>query len=155
MSRTVSANMHSEIYGQNITQKFLTLITLSYGATTPIRIVNDYEDITSNGNVFTAWAFKFTMPQDTDGRRSAHIEMDNIDRSLAIFILDAGITEIAVTEQLIRSSTPDTIEMTRSYIMKNITITRKVISGELVYQQNLQDSFPKLTKTPSKFPGVF
>jgi len=129
--------------------------TIGYSFKTILRIVNNHASVTSNSNVFSAFAFQFIMPQEGEGRRSAKLVIDNVDRSLSAFVLDAGLVDMTVTEQLIRSSDPDTIEIERSYILRDVTITRKVISGELIYQQYLYDAFPKLVKTPALFPGVF
>lgn len=157
MSRDVSTNYKTQANKQEITARFFTLITLNYtGASSPIRIVNNYESIDYDGDTFSAWAFRFTMPQDAEGKRTARLEIDNVDRSITEFILDAGVKDITATEQLVYyDGTTATLEIERSYTMQNITITRKTISGELVYQQYLHDAFPKLIKTPSKFPGVF
>ena len=120
-----------------------------------LRFVNNHESVVSNGNTYLGLAFNFTMPQDGENQRSAGIEMDNVDRRLSTFLLGAGVVDITVNEQLILISDPDTAEITRDYSLKNVTINRKTVSGELMYLQYLNDSFPTLTKTPSRFPGVF
>ena len=120
-----------------------------------LRFVNNHESVVSNGDTYLALAFNFTMPQDGENQRSAGIEMDNVDRRLSTFLLGAGIVDITVNEQLILISDPDTAEIDRDYSLKNVTINRKTVSGELMYLQYLTDSFPAMTKTPSRFPGVF
>jgi hypothetical protein len=120
-----------------------------------LRFVNNHESVVSNGDTYLGLAFNFTMPQDGENQRSAGIEMDNVDRRLSTFLLGAGVVDITVNEQLILISDPDTAEITRDYSLKNVSINRKTVSGELKYLQYLTDAFPTLTKTPSKFPGVF
>jgi len=120
-----------------------------------LRFVNNHVSVVSNSNTYLGLAFNFTMPQDGENQRSAGIEMDNVDRRLSTFLLGAGVVDITVNEQLILISDPDTAEITRDYSLKNVTINRKTVSGELMYLQYLNDSFPTLTKTPSRFPGVF
>ena len=153
--RDVSTDFKTDVNSQQISTVFFTLLTLNYSGATPLYIVNNHESVTSNGHVFLPFAFRFTMPQDGEGRRSAKLVIDNVDRSMTTFILDAGLVDLTVTEQLVRSSALDTAEIERSYVLRDVTITRKVISGELIYQQYLHDAFPKLVKTPALFPGVF
>ncbi len=130
-------------------------IAITYIYTHILKFVNNQRSITSNGTVYLPLAFNFTMPQDGEGQRSARIEMDNVDRRLSLFLLGAGVVNITVNEQLIQADDPNTIEITRDYYLRNVSINRKSVSGELMYLAYLFDEFPKLKKTPDLFPGVF
>lgn len=154
--RALGTDFKTENYASQTGSIYLTLLTIDYeGATAPLRFVNNYEPVTSNGNDFLSLAFTFTMPQDGKENRNASIVLDNVDRRVATFLLSSGADTVTVTEQLIEESTPNDIEIEREYIIKSSTITRKTVSCELSYEAYLQDSFPKLRKTPSTFPGIF
>jgi hypothetical protein len=154
--RTLSTEFNTAADAQQTGEVFLTLLTIDYsGSAAPLRFVNNHESVVSNGDTYLGLAFNFTMPQDGENQRSAGIKMDNVDRRLSTFLLGAGVVDITVNEQLILISDPDTAEITRDYSLKNVSINRKTVSGELKYLQYLTDSFPTLTKTPAKFPGVF
>lgn len=133
----------------------VTEVAIAITYTPLLRIVNNHESVVSNGDTYLGLAFNFTMPQDGDAQRSASIVFDNVDRRVSEFLLGAGVVDITINEQLILISDPDTAEITRDYSLKNVTINRKTVSGELMYLQYLDDAFPTMTKTPSRFPGVF
>lgn len=153
--RTLGTEFKTENYASQTGNIYLTLLTIDYDGATPLRFVNNYETITSNGNDFLSLAFTFNMPQDGKENRSASVVLDNVDRRVATFLLASGVETVTVTEQLVEASSPDTIEIEREYTITSSTITRKAVSCELSYEAYLQDSFPKLRKTPSTFPGIF
>ncbi len=156
MARTLSTSFKTEANAQSTGAVFLTLLTIDYsGSSAPLYFVNNQQSITSNGTEYLPLAFNFTMPQDGEGQRSARIEMDNVDRRLSEFLLGAGVVNITVNEQLIQADDPNTIEITRDYYLRNVSINRKSVSGELMYLAYLFDEFPKLKKNPELFPGVF
>jgi hypothetical protein len=157
--RTLSTEFRTNTQAQQTGAVYLTLLDIDYDSnpSDPLRFVNNFEAITYSGNAYSQLAFNFTMPQDGTENRSASIELDNVDRRVSEFILRIGNEQIYITERLIDASDTEDIvvEITREYTLKNVTITRTMVTGELSYMQNLQDAFPKLRKVPSKFPGVF
>ena len=157
--RTLSTSFRQETNAQQTGDVYLTLLEIDYTSNEgdPLRFVNNYVQIVYDGDTYLPLAFNFIMPQDGENNRSASIELDNVDTRVAEFLLGASVEQITVTERLIDASDTEDIivEITREYNLRNVTITRTIVSGELVYMQHLQDAFPKLRKTPAKFPGVF
>lgn len=157
--RTLSTLFRQETNAQQTGSVYLTLLDIDYTSNTgdPLRFVNNYTQIVYDGNTYLQLAFNFIMPQDGENQRSASVELDNVDTRVAEFLLGAAVEQITVTERLIDASDTDAIvvEITREYNLRNVNITRTIVTGELVYMQHLQDAFPKLRKTPTKFPGVF
>lgn len=162
--RTLSNDVQQDVQKQSIENLYLTLIELHYTideVSETFYIVNNRQAIVSNNKTYLPLAFAFTMPQDSDTAQSAKITIDNVDRRIAAFVL--GIppnTKIYMEEhllatELVSPTTDAGIEMTRSYVLKNVQVTRATVTGELSYLEYLQYRYPYLTKTPSKFPGVF
>jgi hypothetical protein len=161
--RSLSSWFRTEAQAQQTGDVYVTLLEITYtGASSTLYLVNNYQDIESNGNTYTAFPFVFTPPEEGDTPRSiARISFDNVDRSMAEFVGEVPVnTDIKVKEILLNAEHSDPLttaghEITRDYVWKNISIDRKVVSGDLEYLAYLNYAFPKMRKTPSKFPGVF
>jgi len=157
--RTLSTSFRQENNAQQTGDIYLTLLDIDYDSNTgdPLRFVNNFASITYDGNTYEELVFNFIMPQDGENNRSASIELDNTDTRVSEFLLSAAVEQITVTERLIDASDTGSpvLEIMREYNLRNVTITRSVVTGELLYMHHLQDAFPKLRKTPSLFPGVF
>ena len=77
--RSLSNPLLAELCSQNSTDPFLTLITLEHpNFASTVYLVNNSEDITSNGQLFTAFPVEITIPAD-DGQteKRAQIVFDN------------------------------------------------------------------------------
>ena len=162
--RTISNEVKQDVQKQSIENLYLTLIELRYTVgevEETFYMVNNHQAIISNNKTYLPVAFLFTIPQDTDSAQNAKINIDNVDRRISAFALSAPPnTKIYMEEHLLAVDLvdPETdagIEMSRSYVLKNVQVTRASVVGELSYLEYLQYRYPYLTKTPSKFPGVF
>lgn len=161
--RSLSSWFRTEAQAQQTGDVYVTLLEVTYtGSSETLYLVNNYQNIESNGNTYIAFPFVFTPPDEGDMPRSiATITFDNVDRTIAELVAsvptntDIKIKEILLNVEHSDSGTTAGHEITRDYIWKNITINRKAISGDLEYLAYLQYAFPKLRKIPSKFPGVF
>lgn len=153
--RNISSDFRNEIQAQQSGEVFLTLLELSYEGADTIYLVNNYQNIVSNGITYYAFPFKFTLPEETETARKATIVIDNIDTTIGAFVLEAGKTNITVLIKIIMANTPDVYELIQEFTLKHAVVTRSTVSGELSYMDYMQDAFPKLRKTPSTFPGIF
>lgn len=160
--RALSTVFRNESQKQSIGTPYVTLLTLNYtGADTPLYLVNNHQNIESDGIEYQAFAFNFTMPQEGETNRPAQLTLSNIDRSIVEFVMNVPAGEkITVTEKLadterVELASDAGIEITRDYILKNVKVTRKAVTGELHYLEYLKYAYPKMRKTPNKFPGIF
>jgi hypothetical protein len=160
--RPISTIFRNDSQKQSLGSPYVTLLTLNYtGATVPLHFVNNYQAIESNGVTYEPFAFDFTMPQEGETIRPARLVINNVDRRLAEFVMQVPSGEIiTVTERLADATrtsilSDNGIEITREYILRNVQVTRKTVSGELYYLEYLKYAYPKLRKTPDKFPGIF
>src|SRR5690606_12719183 len=88
----------------------------------PIRIANAPQDLVSQGNLFAAFAFRATLPDDLDqGLPRAQLAVDNIGRELTHWLEDsAGGADASVRLMQVLRSDPDTIEWEVRLTLKNV-----------------------------------
>lgn len=154
---TLSTEMKAALFQQETDEVFLTLLTLSHeDLAATIYLVDNTENITSNGIVFTAFPFRFTLPMnDPKQPPRATIEIDNIDRQIvtAIRMIQEPPT---VSLEIIRAVAPDVIEVSLTdFVMTDVRYNALTVSGTLSYENFLQEPYPGDDFVPSTFPGIF
>ena len=111
MSRNLSAIAKQALLRQQTEQVFLCLVEIDHAdLAVPIRLVNNYESIISNGDTYEAAAFMFTPPVEEDGTiKNSRITFDNVDRAMveAVRSIDSPPT---VDVSIVLASDADTIE---------------------------------------------
>lgn len=154
---TYSSSFVEAVVSQNTDEVFLFLLTLSHvDLSAPIRVVNNTEDIYSNGFIYTAFPFNLVLPQDDgDSLPQVVITLSNVSLEF-IDEIRALNGALDVKLEVILASSPNTIEMsidgmktyTISYDAQNIQATCQV-------EDVLNMSFPNELYLPSNFPGLF
>lgn len=123
----------------------------------PIRVVNDTSDLVSNGDTYTAFAFRVALPDDVAGRLPrATLSIDNLGREMTQW-LDAsngGKGAQCRLMQVMRDD-PDVIEYEVTLDLLNVGQTVLEISGELGYDDTLNLAGLPITYRPDIAPGVF
>lgn len=157
MSRDLSVNLLNQLFAQNSDDPFLLLLTLEHVSfSSTIRIVNNNENITSNGDVFTAFPLKVTLPvEDGETERSLQMVVDNV--SLALIGELRSVTDpVDVKVQMVLASNPDVIEIEYGEMkLGNITYDSQRIQGSLYLDDFLNTDMNSEKYTPTKYPGVF
>lgn len=123
----------------------------------PIRVVNDRQDVTSNGNVYTACGFAVTLPTQPDvGAPSAQLHVDNVSRELVYWIDSSNGAKgaIATLSSILRSD-PDTIEWSYTLNLSNVSMTNSVITANLSYEDLWNQPAVQVKYTPQLAPGIF
>jgi hypothetical protein len=149
----------SVVNSQQIDVAFLWLLTFDdYANATQLRAVNNLEDVTSNGQLFTAFPFELTLPPD-DGQRpqSLKLSFPNVGRELMDLVrkYDAGNTP-KVRVDLVLSSSPDTIEKTIDFmVVSNVTFNAMSITFELSPSSIFARRTSVGTYNQAEFPGLF
>ena len=141
----------------------LNLLEIKYDGQTILRVVDNTEEIISNGNTFVPCAFNVLLPdQSSDGNKSCRLQIDNTDISIYRAIKSAVIQsrnekkEITCTAVVIMASEPNNyIEGPLNFILRNINADVNAITGEM-YDSYMHDrKFTNLTYNPNDFPGLF
>ena len=158
MVRAVSATLEAAVYAQQTDQVFHILLAISHtDMSATLRFVNNTADVTSNGDVYTAFPFSIDFPPSDgeDQLPSVQLAIDNIDRSIIAELRDIDSAPTAAVS-VVLASDPDTIECgPLSFTLKSIDYDAKVITAQLGFEDILNEPFPAGTFTPTDFPGLF
>ncbi len=142
---------------QDTDEVFLALLTIAHADISPsIRVVNNTENITSNGNVFTAFPFDIELPDAREtGVPRARLTIDNVSREIAQSIR-LITTAPTVTIEIVMASDPDTVEQTwADMTLKNVKWDMFKMSGDLIFEEIEVEPFPAGQFSPASFPGLF
>ena len=136
---------------------WLALLTISHPSLSDdIRAVNDYEDITSNGDLYTKMPFEFTLPEQAKrGTPRWKLEISNVSREIHKN-LKAIEDNVGADIRIIRSDTPDIIEASfLGFILQDTDTDVLNVSGTLGLKDLRQESLCQYRMTPANFPGIF
>lgn len=156
MSRSLTSTFMAALMAGRTSEIFHTLIVLSGGGISTKRYVNNYENVTSGGNVYTAAAFDARLPNDVEDQiPDVNIVVDNVDRIL-ISDIRTATGPIDVSISIVLQSDPNTVEVGPfSFKVRAVDYDKLTVSGTLKYEDILNETFPRKTYTPRTFPGLF
>lgn len=154
--RTLSTTAREAIYAQQTDEVFLTILEITHDdIQVPIRIVNDYSNIVSNGNTYTAFPFQISLPKESEEISRASVSFDNVSRELIDEIRSIE-TPPSISLSIILADSPDTIEVGPfNFILTNATYNQFTIQAELNFEDILNQNYPADTFTPQNHPGLF
>ncbi len=111
MPRTVSLAAIQGAMAAETGEVYLVLLEIDHTTLgTPLRFVNNDADVTSGGNVYTAYPFMPVLPDDQDSREpTAEIRIDNVSRELIDEIRSIA-DPLTMTLSVVLESSPSTIE---------------------------------------------
>jgi len=156
--KSVSSNYKRKVNALGADEAELLLLEISHPSLTdPARIVNDNQDLTHNGNVFTALGFRYKLPDDLKaGQPRATLSIDNVGRDLTQVIEStAGGRDADVRMLLVLRSDPDVVEWETTMQFKGTSMTTPEITGQLGHDDILKKSGVPLTYRPDTAPGLF
>lgn len=157
MPRALSSAAKQAIYAQETSQAAFCLITITgVGIGTPLRFVNNQQDVTSRGNTYIATAFSIALPDERDDAPPrVTLSLDNVDRAMIPTI--RTLTQApTVALEIVFSGTPETVEAGPfNFTLRNVDYTADLISGDLFFEDFLNESFPADSFSPNNFPGLF
>jgi Domain of unknown function (DUF1833) len=123
----------------------------------PVRVVNDKQDVVSNGHNYIRCAFDCTLPSDPEsGSPRARIAVDNVGRELMQWVeaSDGAPGATGTIRQIMRSE-PDLIEFEATLNMTNISATTMKVSADLTYEDTLNLPANPFQYRPETAPGLF
>ena len=157
MSRTLSAAARQAMFAQETDKVFLMILEIDHDdMVTPIRVVNNYENITSNGDVYTAYPFLFSLPDEfEDQLTQVDLVITNVNRLLVDNVRSFS-SPLTVTMNVILSDSPDTIEAGPFIMsMREVKYDALKLTGTCSFQDILNESYPEGSYTPADYPGLF
>lgn len=157
MSRTLSSGAVRALTAHETEEVFLTLLTIQHiDLDSPIRIVANNQDIVSRGDSYLALGFEITLPQD-DGETIPQVQLsiDNVDREITETIRSLTSSP-SITLEVIMASSPDAVELViYDMMLDSVTYDDTTITGSLVVEDILNQSFPSSVIDPQQYKGLF
>ncbi len=158
MSRDYSSEYKSTLAKVSAEEAPLVLLEISHAdLTEPVRVVNDMQDLISNGNTFIACPFRYVLPDDFENQLpKARLAVDNVGRDLMYWIETTGGGQNSSVKMMqVMRSRPDTIEWSISMNLYNVTATLQEISAELGFENLFARPAVLMQYRPETTPGIF
>ena len=143
------------IYQSTSQDAFLFLLTITTPTDT-IRVVNDWQNLTSRGDTYLSFPFSLSLPMDTgDTQNEIRLVIDNVDQTMVEAI--RGLPEPPqVKVEMVISSTPDTVEKTIDFLrLTSVEYDALSITGKLRPDNILARKFPQSTYDSLQFPNLY
>ena len=156
MPNALSPSLISQLYRQESDVPFLSLVTLSHASFSTIRLVNNSENITSNGFVFTAFPMRIVLPRDDgESAREISIDFDNVGLDL-ITPIRTVTSFIDVKLEMVLASSPDSVQISFDELkIQSISYNKSRISAKLFMDNFLTTEMTSEKYLPTSFPGIF
>ena len=156
MPRTTSATLRAAVLSQYTGEVFHALLVISHADITTLRFVANTENVTSNGNVYTAYPFDIRLPQEREDQPpQVPLIIDNVDRAIVDEIRTlSGPPDITLS--MVLASDPDTVEYGPvAAKLRNVDWNMGTITGDLQVEDFLNEGYPAYAFTPQTAPGLF
>lgn len=155
--RTLSQKAREELNAQDVGDPFIMLLEIDHDdLASPIRLANNNEDITSNGDVYSACWVNIPWPDDVANKMPTFdAVIDNVNRNLTDDIR-ALTTPLTITMSIVLASDPDTVELgpvtftSESYSLNSRSVRIRFSRDDFVNMQFGKEKF-----TPENTPGLF
>lgn len=158
MSRVKSARFRQAAQAVSAAELPLVLIEISHALLAePMRLVNDVQDVVSNGQNYVATSFNFVWPDDMDKQTPrAQLSIANTRGDVGVFFerTHGGRGALLTVLQIMRSM-PDFVEDRLVLDLKNVQVTTQTVSGQLGYDDVLNRPGTPATYRPESAPGLF
>lgn len=157
MSRTISASTRRALYAAESDDAFIILLTLAHAdLAAPLRVCSDAADVISRGDVYVAYPFDLSLPDDEEDRApKARLTIDNVDRQI-VATLRGLATSPVLTMEIVRAAEPDVVEASfRDFRLRNVRYDSQVVQAELTIEDFTSEPYPAGSFSPSLFPGIF
>lgn len=139
-------------------EPFLVLLEISHpDLETPIRVVNDVQNVTSQGKEYTGMPFNVTLPDDIRSQiPHAILEVDNIGRELTTWLeYSRGGQNAKCRIMQILKSDPDQIELDITMDLTEMVITNQTVKAKIGFVNVLGQAAVTTTFTPRSAPGLW
>jgi hypothetical protein len=151
----ISENLKQDAWSQESNLPLVLLEIDHDDLAEPILIVNNKENVTSNGDEYIAFPFEIFLPDSRDDAPpTAKLRIDNVSREIVEAIRSIS-SPPSVTIKVIRQETPDVIEMEfAGMVLRHIPFDALTVEGNLEFEDLTREPFPAHTFNPANYPGV-
>lgn len=158
MPKNYSAQYKSTLARVSMEESPLILLRLDHPALDqPIRVVNDTQDLVSNGHTWVGFPFSAVLPDDQENKLSrARISISNVGRDLMHWIESTnGADGTQGTFMQVMRSRPDQIEWHITMTLFNINVNNTEVSAELGFENLFARPAVAINYRPENSPGIF
>ena len=151
------SSLQVHVNNQHQEYAFLWLMTIRDAeSNTTLRVVNNLEDVTSGGQVYTAFPFEVTLPPDDGGTpQSLKVTTVNASRDL-IEIIRGTLEPPTVRLDLITSNNPNLIHKSIDFMqVGGVEYDALTVGFDLVSSSAFARKTQQYTYTLAEFPGLF
>lgn len=153
-----SAKARRNLLATSADEPFLVALEIIHpDLAVPVRVVNNTESVTIQGNEFIACPFQLTLPEDVDRQvPKAKLSVDNIGRELTQWLEVSGGGKGAKCRILqVVPSSPDIIEYDMTLDLTGLSIDNMAVSGDLGFQETLNQSAVAIRYDPISSPALW
>jgi hypothetical protein len=158
MANQLSNQLIAQMFAQESGDPFLILVTLTHpDFAGPVRLVNNQEDIVSNGETFSAFPMEITLPIDDESNSAREIQITFANTGLELVDELRGVqTPINVQLDMILASTPDIVEFSfQEFKLRQVSFNQFTIQGSLYMDDFLNTELTSENYSPSIYPGLY
>lgn len=157
MPRDTSAAFKQAAFAPQTSEAVLELVTIDHGLlASPLRFVNNGENIISNGNTYLATRFGLSIPSESEDQPpKCRLQICNVDKQIMETVRSLD-TPPSLKIEIVLSSDPDTVELSLDSLkFKDVSYDAGIIEGTLGFEDTLSEPFPGDLFAPYAFPGLF
>lgn len=158
MAKNYSANFKSTLAEVNAPEAPLILLEIDHEAlSAPIYVVNDTDDVVSNGNTYIAFPFRCVLPDDFESQiPKARLAIVNVGRELMYWIetTSGGQGSTCTFKQILRSN-PNLVEWEITMNLYNVSVTMQEITAELGFENLFSKPAISRQYRPDTASGLF
>lgn len=158
MAKAYSAEYKSTLAAVSAPEAPLILLVINHAdLASPIRVVNDTQNITSNGNTYIGYPFRFILPNDYENQLpKAKLAIDNVGRDLMEWIESSGgAAGTTVTFMQIMRSRPNQIEWQITMSLYNVSVNPMEVTGELGFENLFAKPAISIQYRPETCAAIF
>lgn len=158
MARSLSAALRREMMAAESGTAAVLLLTITHASlAVPIRVTNAGQTVTSRGDDFLHCPFDITLPRASDDAPpTVRLDICGVDRQMiqAVRLIDGERARVAL--ELVHSEDFDVVEIgPLEFDLLDVTYDALVVSGNIGYEDLLNEKFPKDIFGPTTTPGIF
>ena len=156
--RNISLSGSRNLLATSSSEPMLVMLEITHvDLAVAIRVVNNTENVVSQGNTFLATAFELLLPDDIEGQiPQATLSVDNVGQELTQWLeVSRGGQGARCRMMMVSPSLPNLLEYDMTMDMTGLKIDNQKVSAQLGFVNTLGRSAVAKTFTPATAPGLW
>lgn len=148
-------------FGLEVDEAVLVLATITHPMIETIRVANNSPtqdgrgDITSRGEIFQAFPFSCSLPNNTDEQPRAQLQIANVDRRISESLENLDTSPFIAFELIVASRPDDVLMRFPRFELANVTWDAVKVEGDLVQASYAAEPYGYIRVIPSLFPALY